>query len=69
MTRVSDSLVIVVSEETGAISLGERGRLLRWLSVDALRSELRLRLAQTARDEDDEDAISRADSADAEEAA
>jgi len=52
MTRVSDSLVIVVSEETGAISLGERGRLLRWLSVEALREELRLRLAQSAREED-----------------
>lgn len=69
MTRVSDSLVIVVSEETGAISLGERGRLLRWLSVDALRSELRLRLAQTARGDEDDDEIRRGDSTDAEEAA
>lgn len=67
MTRVSDALVIVVSEETGAISLGERGRLLRWLSVDALRAELRLRLAQSAREDDDD--VARSDSADAEEAA
>ncbi len=56
MTRVSDALVIVISEETGAISLGERGRLLRWLSVDALREELRLRLAQSARDDQQDDA-------------
>lgn len=51
LSRVSDALVIVVSEETGAISLGERGRLQRWLSVDALREELRSRLVQDAHDE------------------
>ncbi len=55
MSKASDALVIVVSEETGAISLGERGRLLRWLSVEALREELRLRLAQTAREESERD--------------
>jgi len=63
MTRVSDALVIVVSEETGAISLGERGRLLRWLSVDALREELRLRLAQSAREDDPDDVAPQAEEA------
>lgn len=41
LTRVSDALVVVVSEETGAISLGEGGRLRRWLSVESLEQELR----------------------------
>ena len=48
---MSDALVIVVSEETGAISLGERGRLQRWLSVDSLRKELRSRLVEDAHEE------------------
>src|SRR5690606_38172125 len=41
LSRVSDALVVVVSEETGAISLGEGGRLRRWLSVETLEEELR----------------------------
>ncbi|MGP1273717.1 MAG: diadenylate cyclase CdaA [Phycisphaerales bacterium] len=41
LSRVSDALVVVVSEETGAISLGEGGRLRRWLSVETLEQELR----------------------------
>jgi diadenylate cyclase len=41
LSRVSDALVVVVSEETGAISIGEAGRLRRWLSVETLEEELR----------------------------
>jgi len=51
LSRLTDAVVIVVSEETGAISLAERGRMLRWLSVDALREELKRRLSQSSEDE------------------
>lgn len=40
LSRVVDAIVVVVSEETGAISIAERGRLDRWLTPDMLRSEL-----------------------------
>lgn len=36
----ADSLVVVVSEETGKISIAERGRLERGLSIDGLRTLL-----------------------------
>lgn len=49
LTKASDALVIIVSEENGAISLAERGRLQRWLTPEALRSELTRRLAAEAR--------------------
>lgn len=44
LTRATDAVVIVVSEETGAISIAERGVLLRWLTPESLRDELLRRL-------------------------
>lgn len=45
LSRVSDAVVVVISEETGAISLCERGALVRWLTPEALRAELSRLLA------------------------
>jgi diadenylate cyclase len=44
LTKESDALVVVVSEESGSISIAERGLLTRDLSPDRLRAELRIRL-------------------------
>jgi diadenylate cyclase len=46
LSQEADCLVLVVSEETGAISLAERGQLLRKLSVEGLRAVLRKGLSQ-----------------------
>ncbi|ABR50387.1 protein of unknown function DUF147 [Alkaliphilus metalliredigens QYMF] len=40
MTERSDAIVIVVSEETGAISIAENGKLSRFLDLDDLRRNL-----------------------------
>jgi diadenylate cyclase len=40
MSQETDSVVVVVSEETGDISVAERGRLIRKLTTDALRDLL-----------------------------
>jgi diadenylate cyclase len=45
LSQEVDCLIVVVSEETGAISLAERGQLIRKLSPDALRSMLRRGMA------------------------
>lgn len=51
MSGESDALVLVVSEETGAISLADGGRLLRFLTHEALERELRQRLASAHSDD------------------
>jgi diadenylate cyclase len=48
LTKDSDAIVVVVSEETGGISVAERGRLDRGLSADELRETLLTRLARGA---------------------
>jgi diadenylate cyclase len=40
MSQETDAVVVVVSEETGDISIAERGRLIRKLTTDALRDLL-----------------------------
>lgn len=44
VTKEADALVVVVSEETGTISIAERGRLTSGLSPEQLRDELLKRL-------------------------
>ncbi|CUH95200.1 putative protein YbbP [Propionispora sp. 2/2-37] len=41
ISEQTDAVVIVVSEETGTISLARSGRLIRYLDVDSLREHLR----------------------------
>ena len=53
LSQEADSLVVVVSEETGTISLAERGRLIRNLSIDGLRTQLVRGLGQMAQAESD----------------
>jgi diadenylate cyclase len=48
MSYETDALVLVVSEETGIISLADNGKLTRYLSLDDLAEELNGRLAGTA---------------------
>lgn len=64
LTRAVDALVVVVSEETGSISLAERGRLEQWLTPEALRAELLRRLGSPASTESE--ANSEAEDPDAE---
>jgi diadenylate cyclase len=48
MSYETDALVLIVSEETGTISLADGGRLTRFLSLDDLADELTARLAGQA---------------------
>jgi diadenylate cyclase len=48
VSKECDALVVVVSEETGAIRIAERGRLTGPLTLDELRSELSRRLGESA---------------------
>jgi diadenylate cyclase len=59
LTRVADAIVITVSEETGSISLAQRGQLEQWLTPEALRAELTKRMVSSlgaAADDHDDDA-------------
>ena len=49
VTEVTDSVVAVVSEETGAISLACNGKIIRELSAEQLEKELNRRLNTTTR--------------------
>jgi diadenylate cyclase len=40
ITEKSDALVVIVSEETGAISIAENGKLTRYLDVDTLKKRI-----------------------------
>jgi diadenylate cyclase len=46
LSKECDAVVVVVSEETGGISIAERGRLDQHMDVDRLRSELSKRLGR-----------------------
>ncbi len=48
LARTTDAIVVVVSEETGGISLAEGSTLSRWLSGDELRAALIKRLSAGA---------------------
>ena len=47
MSQESDAVVLVVSEETGDISIAERGQLFRKLTPEALRDLLAELLGKT----------------------
>ena len=47
ISKESDSIVVVVSEETGTISLAEGGKLTRELTADTLRDLLTKKLDRT----------------------
>ena len=57
LSMEADSLVVVVSEETGTISLAERGRLTRHLSTDGLRTQLVRGLGQMDKTETTEERL------------
>ncbi|MBV8782518.1 MAG: TIGR00159 family protein [Phycisphaerae bacterium] len=54
MSQESDAVVLVVSEETGDISIAERGRLIRKITSEALRDLLAEMLHRAASPTDDE---------------
>ena len=59
LSQEADGLVLVVSEETGIISVAEHGALTRGLDIESLRTVLVRALGQVKmQDEDQEDARS-----------
>jgi diadenylate cyclase len=46
MSYETDALVLVISEETGVVSLADNGKLTRYLSLDDLAEELKTRLSR-----------------------
>lgn len=61
LTEESDAIAVVVSEERGEISLCERGRIERGLSVDDLRSRLQAQILHRGRRPDDAAALGETD--------
>ena len=53
MSEQSDAIIVVVSEETGAISIAKDGKLRRDLSDSALRDQLSRYLLLTQTEESD----------------
>ncbi len=64
LSAETDALVIIVSEETGKVSLAERGRLTRGLSVEDLRSNLTLGLSKVLMEAPDQAADDEVDLSD-----
>lgn len=55
LSQEADALIIAVSEETGTISIAERGQLTRNLTVETLRTQLVRGLGETAIDDSNDD--------------
>jgi diadenylate cyclase len=60
VTKDSDAIVIVVSEETGSMRIAERGRLSKPLSTEELRSELERRLGRVPDVEEEAEVVAEA---------
>lgn len=60
VTKDSDAIVIVVSEETGSMRIAERGRLSKPLSTEELRSELECRMGRVPDIEAEAEAVAEA---------
>lgn len=53
LSQESDAIVVVVSEETGIISIAEQGRLERSLTPDSLRQLLKIKLGEPSSPEEE----------------
>ena len=59
LSQETDAVVVIVSEETGDISIAERGQLLRKRTVEQLRQELYERMGQSVTLPDDDAAAAK----------